>query len=252
MKIIYLWGYPLKFSLSYIFQQNAIAKCGISSIYLPFRGTLEEFKTKINEKQCIGANVTAPFKEQAISLVDKLTNTAKQCGAINTIYKKNGKIIGDNTDGKGLLLWLKSQKKEIKNIEIIGNGGSAKGLAYSFFKEKSNITIFGRKEKGWEIKFGKFRNIVTLKENNSLKINTTPLKIKYRNTIEITYSLDQMPKSAIGMLSMQGFLSFQKWFHCKNIDEKTFGYLTQQAILSVKNFRSVNFFSNHLINKEIE
>ncbi len=235
MKIVYLWGFPLKFSLSYFFQQNAGAKCKKPFIYLPFRGSLEEFKQKLNDKNCIGANITAPFKEKALTCVDELSETAQICGSINTIYKKNGKLVGDNTDGEGFLLWLKTQKRDLKKVEIIGNGGSAKGLAFSFFKEKSDITIFGRKEKGWEKKFGTFKNINLLKDNNLLKINTTPVKFDYKNTLEISYSFQKMPPSAVGMLAMQGFLSFKKWFNCDFIEKEMFYNLINDAVLSVKN-----------------
>ena len=62
-----------------------------------------------------GANVTAPFKEQAMAMCDELTEHAKFSGAVNTLTFKNGKIYGDTTDGVGLVNDLLANNVCIKN-----------------------------------------------------------------------------------------------------------------------------------------
>ena len=52
------------------------------------------------------ANITVPFKEQALELCDQLSERARLAGAVNTLSFEEGKIIGDNTDGLGLLFSL--------------------------------------------------------------------------------------------------------------------------------------------------
>jgi shikimate dehydrogenase len=77
-----------------------------------------------------GANVTAPFKEQAYTLCDELSELATLAGAVNTLTRlDNGKIRGDNTDGMGLVLDLQHQFGSLadKRVLLIGAGGAARG-----------------------------------------------------------------------------------------------------------------------------
>lgn len=77
-----------------------------------------------------GANVTAPFKEQALAMSDELSERARLAGAVNTLSFKNGKIYGDNTDGEGLVQDLLRNQVQLKNsrILLLGAGGAAKGV----------------------------------------------------------------------------------------------------------------------------
>lgn len=77
-----------------------------------------------------GANVTAPFKEQALEISDELSDRARLAGAVNTLSFKNGKIYGDNTDGEGLVQDLLRNDVQLKNsrILLLGAGGAAKGV----------------------------------------------------------------------------------------------------------------------------
>jgi len=77
-----------------------------------------------------GANVTAPFKEQALRLSDELSDRARLAGAVNTLTFINGKVIGDNTDGEGLVQDLLRNEVSLANsrILLLGAGGAAKGV----------------------------------------------------------------------------------------------------------------------------
>ena len=74
-------------------------------------------------------NVTVPFKLDAQNLADVLTPRAQLAGAVNTLWKTEGKIFGDNTDGAGLVRDLLAQGIAIHNAHIllIGAGGAARG-----------------------------------------------------------------------------------------------------------------------------
>ena len=77
-----------------------------------------------------GANVTVPFKEQAFKLADQCTLRALQAQAVNTLYIAEGRLIGDNTDGAGLvadLIRLGAQLQEAK-VLILGAGGASRGV----------------------------------------------------------------------------------------------------------------------------
>jgi len=79
----------------------------------------------------IGLNITIPHKILAMDFVDKLNQNAIEAKAINTIIFENHTIIGDNTDGIGLIADLCNNFKiEIKNkkILVLGAGGAARGI----------------------------------------------------------------------------------------------------------------------------
>ena len=76
-------------------------------------------------KKIKGINVTVPFKKATIPYLDKLSPEADQSQSVNTIYSKNGKVIGHNTDISGFELGIKYSKYDIKNktVFILGAGG---------------------------------------------------------------------------------------------------------------------------------
>lgn len=77
-----------------------------------------------------GGNVTVPFKEQAYQLAERLSDRAKQAGAVNTLYIDSaGKLCGDNTDGIGLVADLKRLGVNLAgiNVLLLGAGGASRG-----------------------------------------------------------------------------------------------------------------------------
>ncbi len=96
-----------------------------------------------------GANVTVPFKEMAFDLVKQrgeLSEYAKMAGAVNTLAYKDGKLYGDNTDGRGLVtdLLAKGVALEGKNVAILGAGGATRGAILPLLQAGANIVIFNR------------------------------------------------------------------------------------------------------------
>ena len=79
-----------------------------------------------------GFNVTQPYKELIMKYIDVLTPQAKRIQAVNTIYIKDGFVVGDNTDYDGFLGLLQKNKIDItkKQIYILGTGGAAKSCYY--------------------------------------------------------------------------------------------------------------------------
>ncbi len=210
-KVIYIWGNPLDFSLSPFFQEHCAILSGNRILYKIFRGSAEEFLQLLKNERCIGANVTIPHKIEALSLCAKLTEKAQKAGSVNTIFKASGKIIGDNTDGAGLVKWLKIKGENLERCEILGNGGSARSIAAALSEEKCRITIFGRTEKGWEKNFGIFKPLSEWKDD-FLTISTLPFEVEGRNVVTIGYSSGKIPIDATMMLAFQGWLGAQRWF----------------------------------------
>lgn len=80
----------------------------------------------------MGANVTVPFKEQAFQLADQLSQRARRAGAVNTLKKlEDGSLLGDNTDGAGLvrdLLQNAGIPLRGQRILLLGAGGAVRGV----------------------------------------------------------------------------------------------------------------------------
>lgn len=96
-----------------------------------------------------GMNVTVPFKEEAYKFADVLTKRAELAGAVNTLaMQSDGAILGDNTDGQGLVWDITERLKwEVKNkhILMLGAGGAAKGVLYMLLQqEPAQITVANR------------------------------------------------------------------------------------------------------------
>lgn len=92
-----------------------------------FAGTLRSFLVEGR-----GVNVTVPFKEQAWELVDQHTPAAQLAGAVNTIQRlDDGRLLGDNTDGKGLVRDIQHNagfSLADKRVLLVGAGGAARGV----------------------------------------------------------------------------------------------------------------------------
>ena len=86
-----------------------------------------------------GCNITAPFKEDAYRYASQLTERAKLAGAVNTLKKlDDGAILGDNTDGEGLVQDLLQNQVELsgQRILLVGAGGAARGVILPLLKQK--------------------------------------------------------------------------------------------------------------------
>ncbi|MGR5237356.1 shikimate dehydrogenase [Vibrio alfacsensis] len=95
-----------------------------------------------------GCNVTLPFKEEAYRFASRLTERAELAGAVNTLKKlDDGEIIGDNTDGEGLVQDLLQHQVMLEGarILIIGAGGAARGVIKPLLDQKpASLTITNR------------------------------------------------------------------------------------------------------------
>ncbi|MDA8481790.1 shikimate dehydrogenase [Pseudomonas resinovorans] len=87
-----------------------------------------------------GGNVTVPFKEQAYQLAGSLSARAQRAGAVNTLKKlDDGSLLGDNTDGAGLVRDLtRNAGLDLagKRILLLGAGGAARGVIEPLLAEK--------------------------------------------------------------------------------------------------------------------
>ena len=97
-----------------------------------------------------GANVTVPFKEDAFRLAERLTPRAEAAGAVNTLSFEAAAIVGDNTDGAGLVRDLKYNlgcDPAGRRILLLGAGGAARGVILPLLLEgPAELLIANRTE----------------------------------------------------------------------------------------------------------
>ena len=94
-----------------------------------------------------GMNVTVPFKLDAQNLADVLTPRAQLAGAVNTLWKTEGKIFGDNTDGAGLVRDLLAQGIALHKARIllIGAGGAARGVVGPLLEQSPKSLVIANR-----------------------------------------------------------------------------------------------------------
>jgi shikimate dehydrogenase len=145
-------GHPIRHSLSPKIHTFFAAQTAQDLTYESIELPLTSFETRmwnLIKEGYLGFNVTAPFKGDAFDFVDELTERAKLARAVNTIkVLKDGRTIGDTTDGVGLLNDLVQNLKwplEDAHILIIGAGGAVRGvLAPIIEANPASITLANR------------------------------------------------------------------------------------------------------------
>ena len=130
MKKYIVIGNPIEHSLSPKLHNFWIKENNLDAVYDKRLIKLSNIKNVIEELKnntINGINVTLPFKKDVISFIDELTPLAKAAQSVNTIFKSNNKIIGDNTDITGFEHSLKHIQYNVKNknVFILGAGGVA-------------------------------------------------------------------------------------------------------------------------------
>jgi shikimate dehydrogenase len=135
---------------------------------------ISEIEGVYEEENLSGLNVTIPFKEKVIPYLDKLSDCAKEIGAVNTILFKNGKKIGYNTDVIGFELALKefTTKLDVKAL-ILGSGGASKAIKFVLNKNEIDLLVVSRNPTGNQIGYNDIGQ--KLVDNYSLIINCSPI-----------------------------------------------------------------------------
>ncbi len=131
-----------------LFAQQGGQSMEYGRILAPLGGFAREVK-KFREQGGKGLNVTLPFKQEAFALCDEVAERARQAEAVNTlVFRADGKIIGDNTDGAGLVTDLTRNLGLLlagKRILLLGAGGAVRGvLGPLIAQQPSHIVIANR------------------------------------------------------------------------------------------------------------
>ena len=146
MKLFSIFGNPVSHSRSPLMHNSVFKNLNYNACYT--RTHLDDGK-KLKETffalGLSGANVTVPHKEAAFNACDEVRGFAKTVGVVNTLVNENGKLIGYNTDADGFMYAIE-EFGTVKDVLIIGAGGTAKALSARFKQEGFNVTVLNRSE----------------------------------------------------------------------------------------------------------
>jgi len=199
MKKFLVIGNPIEHSLSPKLHNYWIKSNNIDAIYEKKKldeDELGDTVLQIKQKKIEGVNVTVPFKKTIIPFLDELTVEAKSTQSVNTLYLKDNKVIGHNTDIIGFETSIKKSNFNIVNKEvlILGAGGVAPSIIFALKKmDVSKIKISNRtKEKAENLK-KLFKNIEIIEwgetPNFDVIINATSIGLKKDDYINLDFSL---------------------------------------------------------------
>ena len=198
MKKFLVIGNPIEHSLSPVLHNYWIKRNGINAIYEKQKlneDELENFIVKVKDKKINGINVTVPFKKAVIPYLEELSTEAQNTKSVNTIYLKNNKLTGHNTDIFGFEASIKKSEYDLNNKEvlILGAGGVVPSIIYALTKMNVlKIKICNRtKEKAENLK-KIFKNIEILEwgeiSNFDIIINATSLGLKKEDNFNLNFS----------------------------------------------------------------
>ena len=146
-----VFGNPIAHSKSPVLHRLFAEQTGQAMQYDTLLAPLDDFQgcAAAFFKEGRGANVTVPFKEQAYQLASQLSARAQRAGAVNTLSKlADGSLLGDNTDGAGLVRDLTVNagfSLKGKRILILGAGGAVRGALEPILAQgPASVTIANR------------------------------------------------------------------------------------------------------------
>ena len=155
-ELIGLIATPIRHSSSPRMHNEAFAKLGLDYAYLAFEVGNEELEDTIKGFRAMkvrGSNVSMPNKTVVHKYLDKLSDAAEMCGAVNTIVNDDGVLTGHITDGIGYMSGLKDAGIDIigKKMTIVGAGGAATAIqVQAALDGVKEIYILNRKDEFYE------------------------------------------------------------------------------------------------------
>lgn len=177
-----VFGKPIAQSLSPVMHNAAFAAMGLAAQYGAFcTAEAKEAVRLLREEGLKGASITHPLKETLLPLLDELDEEARRIGAVNTVVARQGRLVGCNTDGQGLVRdlaeWIPLAGRR---FVILGAGGAARAAVFTLGRAGAHPLVVSRTAERSEALAGEFgcawapwEELAALKADCLL--NTTPV-----------------------------------------------------------------------------
>ena len=156
--------------------------------YELFEKEPEELENFLKNGDFIGINVTVPYKKDVIPYLDELTPRAQKLGAVNTIVRRDGKLIGHNTDYFGFLTMVRTSGLDVKEkkVLVLGSGGASNTAVAVLEELGAQVIVISRSGEN------SYENM-HLHPDAALIVNTTPVGM-YPYTGQSPVDLDLFQK----------------------------------------------------------
>lgn len=145
-------GHPISHSKSPWIHGRFAEQTGEDLEYTAIQAALDDFErtaTDFFAQGGRGLNVTLPFKQQAFAMAEQLTERARFAGAVNTLYPdQQGRLIGDNTDGVGLVTDLCTNhgvELEGQRVLVLGAGGAVRGVLGPMLQQRPSALVLANR-----------------------------------------------------------------------------------------------------------
>ncbi len=241
-------GYPVKHSLSPVFQNAAFSHLGIEAVYVPFEikpGDLEDGVKGLMLSGVRGLNVTVPHKEAVLQIADRISPEAEEIGAANTLKFSDEGVEAYNTDWIGFLRALEEvHRPDGASVLVLGAGGASRAVLYALRQVSAKVFLWNRtREKADRLaeRFGARvvdapeealgevdvvvnTTSVGLREDDPPPVNASLLK-KDQLVVDLIYKETALLRAArergcrvqngFPMLVYQGAESFRIWTGCE-------------------------------------
>ncbi len=150
--IVGLIGHPVAHSKSPAMQNAAFAHVGLSDWrYVLWDTPLEALPARIREvserAEVAGCNVTIPHKQSVMPYLNVVSEHARAIGAVNTIFKRDRYLLGENTDWTGFLADLAFHGVPVgpeTQALVLGAGGSARAVVYALASQEARVLVHNR------------------------------------------------------------------------------------------------------------
>lgn len=148
-KLLGLIGWPVSHSCSPAMHNRALQKLGLNYVYVPLPvepAKLPEAVAGLKAIHFCGFNVTIPHKVAIIKYLDRVHDTARAIGAVNTVVVRQGEWVGYNTDGEGFIRSLHAAGVEVKggHAVLLGAGGAARAILHALLAHGASATVVAR------------------------------------------------------------------------------------------------------------
>ena len=192
-EIVCCMGQPIAGNPTQFMMERAFEAAGLDWRYLSLEVSPELLPDAVRGLRAMGlrgGNFTIPHKVAVIPLLDGLSQAAELMGAVNCVHNVDGKLMGENTDGKGFVQSLRTlTDPKGKNVVVLGAGGAARAISVELgLSGAAQITIVNRGEtRGQSLtelltqrvkvaaQFAPWQGQYVVEENTQIVINATSI-----------------------------------------------------------------------------
>tara|TARA_B100001765_G_C19502356_1_gene340178 strand:- start:666 stop:1481 length:816 start_codon:yes stop_codon:yes gene_type:complete len=227
-------GSPISHSVSPKIHAEFARSLNLELSYKAIEVNKDEFTKKLRrlfENNYDGLNVTLPLKELAYQFADEVTPRGVTAGAVNTLWKKDGKIYADTTDGLGLIEDLNNNSISIRNssIIVVGAGGSAKSILHNLVDMRpKEITIINRTESRAE-------SLAELFKGTTTTIRTSSLKKGLKRKINGIINTSSAGLLGDDIIVPEGLFSSAEWVYDLNYSKDPTQFISLAKQKGIKN-----------------